>query len=863
MRPVPPPPPQRSPGGQSAGGADASYTSGATYPAYRGGAEYGIEWSLDPDFFADALDAAMLLVHADGGELATLDETRQRLVLRARRTRPRLEPGMGGFGTLGPNSRPRTGSALHAAPATNALDPFAAIELQSTDLLPGVLLTRMYRPGERLIGFTWQRGEPIIMRGEDCRKLPGGTAPADADAPWHLAMPIYRPGSFLRPRTNRPIIGVIAVYNRDPLWSFSERDIELLALHADRVACGMEAAELAQLNEGQAALLEVLRGSDGSTTELASVYSRVRDVVAQLIDAPAFALLRCHARSDELSFALAERDGQMLAPPPLSGPFLPRWWTAVRGGRTICISAPEDRAAHPDLCVLGWGGDEPVQSLLAAPLAIGKTLLGAMVAGSPRSDTYAPEHTRLFETVARSAAIVIENAGLADEKNRSLHHTREKARQLAALNEAVLTLNTSLDLDQTLRALVRQAKELTAAQVCTVFLIDDTGKALVARATNLELRPEPAASSTGAAPSSLEDVHIPLSWRDLGIGLARQHYLLLDDLESEWGDTTALSRLLKAERVQVALILPVAAHQGEPLGALAVYTPGQRHHFPAEEIALLEGLAGQAAVAISNARIYRQLEQAYERQKELDRLKDDFILTAAHELRTPVTAIDGYVSLISKHGERLPPEKVEAYFQEIQQATRQLVGMVERLTDAHRISEQSVKLGPVNVRAAVDEVRALQRIADQPRLRDLLPADLWVVADADRLVKVIANLVSNALKYSPEHQPCELSARVESRAALVRAGRLPPAGEGAPERWVVMSVADHGEGIAPEDQSAIFEKFVRLSRSLTTPVRGTGVGLWICRRGVEQMGGAIWVESELGRGSTFSFCLPALPPPSQ
>ena len=851
MRPAsPPPPPQRPPGSQSIGGPEAPYTSGAAYPAYRGGgSDRGVEWSLDPDFFAEALDAAMLLIHADGGELATLDETRQRLVLRARRTRPHLEPGMSGFGAIGPISGPRSGGLLHGAPTTGALDPLAAIELQSTDLLPGVLLTRMYRPGERLIGFTWQRGEPVIMRGEDCRMLPGGTAPADIDAPWHLAVPIYRPGSFLRPRTNRQIIGVIAVHNRDPLWSFSPRDVELLVLHADRVACGMEAAELARLNEGQAALLEVLRGSDGSTTELASLYPRVREVVGQFIDAPAFALLLCHARPDELTFALAERDGQLLAPPPLTGAALPRWWTAVRGGRTICISAPEDRAAHPELCALGWGGDEPAQSLLAAPLAIGRTLLGAIVAGSPRSDAYAPEHTRLFETVARSAAIVIENAGLAEETRRSLHQTREKAKQLAALNDAVLTLNASLELDKTLPALVRKAKELTTAQICRVLLIDDTGEALVARATNLELRPGPDGASGGPAqpPLPLEEVRIPLSWRDLGTALGSEHFLLLDDLEGEWSDETPLGRLLKTDRVQVMLVLPVV-HQGAPLGALAVYTPGQRHHFPAEEIALLQGLAGQAAIAINNARLYKQ--------------KEDFILTASHELRTPVTAIEGYVTLISKHGDRLPKEKLDAFFQDIQRATRQLVGMVERMTDAAKMFSQSLKLEPVNVRKAADEAQASQTLETQPRVRDLAPPDLWVVADAERLQQVIVNLVSNALKYSPEHQPCELTARPETRAALVRAGRAHAAAEDAPERWVVVSVTDHGEGIPPEDQSQLFQKFVRLSRSLTTPVRGTGLGLWICREDVERMGGDVWVESELGRGSTFSFCLPATTAPS-
>lgn len=769
---------------------------------------------------------------------------------------------MSGFGARGQVSGPgRQGQSLGGSPAVGAFDPLAALELQSTDLLPGVLLTRMYRPGERLIGFTWQHGDPVIMRGDECRKLPGGTAPADMEAPWHLAVPIWRPGSFARPRANRQIIGVIAVHNRDPLWSFSPRDVELLTLHADRVACSMEAAELARLNEGQAALLEVLRGPDGSTRELAELYPRVRDVVGQFIDAPAFALLLCHSRPDELAFALAERDGHALAPAPLTGVALPRWWTAVRGGRTICVSAPEDRAAYPEYCLLGWGGDEPVQSLLAAPLAVGKSLIGAIVAGSPRSDAYAPEHTRLFETVARSAAIVIENAGLAAETRRSLQHTREKAAQLAALNNAVLTLNASLDLDTTLRALVRQAKGLTSAQVCTVFLIDDANESLVARATNLEMRVDPGTSggNAKAAPTLLEDVRIPLSWRDVGAALAHEHYLLMDDLESEWSDASPLGRLLTAERVQVVLVLPVAARQGSPLGALAVYTPGQRLHFPAEEIGLLEGLAGQAALAISNARLYQQLERAYEQQKELDRYKDEFILTVSHEFRTPLTAIDGYVTLISRHGEHLPKEKLEQFAQEIRLATNQLAGMIGMLADANRMSTQplALTLRPVNVLETADAACGQQAPEDQPRVLNSVPPELWVPADQDRLRLVLSNLISNALKYSPHGESCELSAHMENRAVLARAGCPHTTVDGAAERWVVVTVRDHGEGISPEDQSRLFQKFVRLSRSLVTSVRGTGLGLWICRQYVEAMGGDIWVESAVGAGSTFGFCLPS------
>jgi signal transduction histidine kinase len=865
MRPPPAsPPPHRSPATQAAVGAEASLPGAAGYGGYQTTPDHPGAWPLAPEFFAEALDAAMQLVHADGGELATLDDSRQRLVLRARRTRSRLEATMGGFGARAPISTPgllRPGLGPGAG-ATGPLNTLAEIEQQSTELLPGVLLTRMYRPGERLIGFTWQRGEPVIMRGEECRALPGGAAPVDQDAPWHLAVPIVRPGSFLRPRTGRQIIGVIAVHNRDPHWSFSPADVELLTLHADRVACSMEAAEQARLNEGQAALLEVLRGSGGSGLELVNLYPRVRDVVRQLIDAPSFALLLLQPRTEELVFALAERDGQVLTPPPLPAAAAPRWWAAIRRGRALCISAPEDRAAHPDLCVLGWGGDEPVQSLLAAPLVIGMSLLGAIAAGSPLPDAYAPEQARLFETVARSAAIVIENARLADETRRHLQQARAKANQLAALNNAVLTLNESLDLDATLRALVAQATELTSAQVCTAFLLDDAGDTLVARATNLEPGDLAAARRDAHERAGGQDeVRIPLAWRNLGTALTEEHFLLLEGLQGDW-DESPLGRLLAAERVQSALVVPVV-HQGYLLGALAVYTPGQRHHFPAEEIVLLQGLASQAAVAISNARLYQQLERAYEQQKELDRYKDEFILTVSHEFRTPLTAINGYLALIERHGDHLPREKLAEFAEEIRTSTGQLASMISMLADANRMGTQplTLTLSPVNLREVAEIARKQQPPEVHERVDNQVPAELWVPADAERLRLVFSNLISNAVKYSPAQERCTLTAGRETREALTRAGRTHAAAPGAADAWIVASVIDRGEGIKPSDQARLFQKFVRLTHSLTTSVRGTGLGLWICRQYVEAMKGDIWVESAIGQGSTFRFCLPAATAP--
>jgi len=338
---------------------------------------------------------------------------------------------------------------------------------------------------------------------------------------------------------------------------------------------------------------------------------------------------------------------------------------------------------------------------------------------------------------------------------------------------------------------------------------------------------------------------------------------LLDTLGAEWGDQSEIGRLLETLGMVSCLALPITS-QGVVVGALFAYTPHRRHHFQADEIGLLQGLASQGGSAVSNARLYQELQQAYEEQKALDRLKDEFILTVSHEFRTPLTAIEGYVTLISRHGHRLDQAKLSQFAGEIHQATSQLAGMISMLADANRMSNQplQVTLRPTHLRAVAANAIATQSPEAKERIVLSIPDDLWALADDERLTLVFSNLVSNAIKYSPEQAPCSLVAAVASRGELARQGHAQAQREGAPERWVVVSVRDGGPGISPEDQAKLFQKFVRLSQSLTTAVRGTGLGLWICRQYVTAMGGDIWVQSAIQQGSSFEFCLPLAAPPT-
>ncbi len=846
--------------------------------------------------YQDALAGALKLVGADGGEIAMLDPVRRGMVIRARlRMGPPGASGSGaGFGAPARASQPLAytsarydPSRVPAPPAPPNQPGQPEIGEQPTLLLAAVPTARVYHPDEGLIGVVWQRADVQVLRGEDFRVLAHGTGESGGEALWHAGVPIYRPGALdtIPPiGANNDIIGVITVYS-DAIRGFSGRDIEALRMHADRVSRDLRIAELARLSQSQSELLEVLRSG---THDLPALYQRIRDLARHLVDAPSFALVLYYPHSDEVILEVTERDGSPLPPTRRRAATLPAWWNLVRAGHMVRNVSAEERAAHPEFGVLGWGGDAPVASLLAAPLITGSSVLGALVAASSSLEAYSPEQAQLFETVARASAIVLENGRLTDEMRHSVDRNQDKAYRMAALNEAALAINASLDFAATVQALANKASLLTSAEYCSVFLLSDDGTHLIASAS----------SRSGVSPQRQSPTQVPLTWRNLGNLLKSGQFTVMDHLDQDWQDNTSVGRLLKEYQIYSGLVLPIPHHvatnvnddatttpdddgprdRDESLGVLFAYTPGQRHHFSPTDIGLLQGLASQGGAAISNARLYQNLKEAKESLEELDKLKNNFILTISHEFRTPLTTINGYISLITRHSEKLEPEKLNQFGSEIQMATDKLAGMIGMLADASMLEERAldVRIEPVSLRAMAQ--RAIAGLTEDLKARISLdvPDDAWVLADSERMPMVISNLLTNAGKYAPG-SPYRLVVRRESREQLQRKGKLLGRKEAdgkdarnnetvlrtarAHEQWLVAHVIDAGPGIVPEETNRIFDRFVRAPQSLTTPVRGTGLGLWICREYIEAMGGSIWVESTYGQGSDFQFCLPAASAP--
>jgi signal transduction histidine kinase len=283
---------------------------------------------------------------------------------------------------------------------------------------------------------------------------------------------------------------------------------------------------------------------------------------------------------------------------------------------------------------------------------------------------------------------------------------------------------------------------------------------------------------------------------------------------------------------------------GQRLFGMFVLTFSDFHYFSVEEQHDLVQLTGTYVAEMDHARMTTELYDAYERLKELDRLKDEFIITASHELRTPLTAVQGYLELLGNYGDSLEKELRAQFIATAQHQCEELVLQVNAILDAGKASTpvKSVHVEAVSLADVLREVREFfaPTLIEQERILaiDIPDAPLFVLADQGYLKQVLANLLTNALKYSP----CGSSLEVWT---------------GQEDTTLSIHVKDYGSGIPPEAQQHIFERFVRLERDMNSPVRGIGLGLSLCKQLLEAMDGRIWVESSgiAGEGSTFSFSL--------
>jgi signal transduction histidine kinase len=303
--------------------------------------------------------------------------------------------------------------------------------------------------------------------------------------------------------------------------------------------------------------------------------------------------------------------------------------------------------------------------------------------------------------------------------------------------------------------------------------------------------------------------------------------------------TNGTAGLSEGHGVYSVICIPLIVDQAE-VGVLMLQNRQRHRSFISEDLTLLQPVANLLALSIGNARLRTELE-AVRSLSEANRLKAEVISTLAHEMRTPLTSIKGYATALLMEEASFSPQTQREFLQIIDEECDVLQDLIHDLLESSIIDAGFLKLDlqPVLVpRLASAIVDEFVHLSPRHRFMVDFPFPFPIVdADPQRITQVLRNLLDNAVKYSPN------------------GGLVVVRGE-AGEAEVVLSVADQGEGIAPEHLNHLFEKFFRIKSGLGRHVVGTGLGLPIARTIVETHGGRIWAESQLGQGTTFYFTIP-------
>lgn len=373
-------------------------------------------------------------------------------------------------------------------------------------------------------------------------------------------------------------------------------------------------------------------------------------------------------------------------------------------------------------------------------------------------------------------------------------------------------LNSTLDHRPLLKRIIYAAMELTNSEASSILLIDpSTGELRFEQSSNMD-------------PSTMETIVVPLEGSIAGWVVTHGEARVIEDVTQEPSFFKNVDETLEF-RTRNLLAVPLRAHN-RVIGTLEAVNKLNGATFDNEDIKFLNTLAGQAAIAIENARLFQQ---------------SDFMAELVHELRTPLAALKTSITLLKR------PELAENRRRDIidtmEQETERLIRMTSDFLDLARLESgrARIEMSPFDLRRLVYE--CIDVVAAQAHDRGITivysDESYEVMGDRGKLKQVLLNLLTNAIKYNRDHGRIDVHNRIVERTD---------------ELFVELSVRDTGHGISKDNQKSMFQKFYRAADT-SGFTHGTGLGLAIAKHIVEAHGGAIWLESEPGVGSTFFITL--------
>jgi len=477
------------------------------------------------------------------------------------------------------------------------------------------------------------------------------------------------------------------------------------------------------------------------------------------------------------------------------------------------------------------------RTIIGAPMLVDDEVIGVLSAWRVRVDPFSDRDGELLTDFAAQAAVAVRTAGLVRELEARRVELEArgaelgtKVEQLEALREVGEVVSSSLDLEEVLTAIVTNAARLSGTDGGSILEFDPDAE---------EFRVRIAYGTTAEVIDALRRMRLGLHDTLIGRAALRRTPLQVPDLAVRADDVHL--RTLRDAGWRSLVAVPML--RGERIvGALVVRrrTPGVVEE---ETCEFLQTFASQSALAISNAQLYRRLEQQTAELAIVSQHKSEFLASMSHELRTPLNAIIGFSEVLLERMFGDLNERQDEYLRDILSSGKHLLALLNDILDLSKVEAGQMTLEPTQV-AVLPLLEGCVGLVRERATRHGLAVQVLVDDDVDhveadelRLRQVLLNLLTNAVKFTPD------GGRIVLRATRV--------GD-----EVEITVADTGVGIPEQDRERIFESFQQGERSQGVS-EGTGLGLTLTRRIVQLHGGRLWLSSDVGRGSTFGFTMPA------
>lgn len=439
--------------------------------------------------------------------------------------------------------------------------------------------------------------------------------------------------------------------------------------------------------------------------------------------------------------------------------------------------------------------------------------------------------TRLIPAIERELG----ESRMRRERHRAEQQVQQHRRRQAAVHDINVAITSTLDLDKVSASLVEKIDQLLPYSATAVRLYDArTGGLEAAANRNLDEDSEADASLA----RRVFDTRTPLMSSDL-----RTDPRLSDP------------EFFRKRGLVSYLGVPLIA-KDEAIGVLAFYTK-EEHLFADDEVEFLSTLAGHAAIAIQNCRLYEQIKQQALDLEKANKVKDEFLSIMSHELKTPITVINGYARMIHENVVGETKAEQDKVIGKILGCSHELLSMVSSILDVTRLESQAIKPNtrPVRLGHLLAELRSDY---DYQLDKDLVlewdyPADLPTIqTDGVKLRQILQNLINNAVKFT-DRGAVTVSVRVVSASPQGETGTR---GHGDTEKRVELKVSDTGIGISPDSLPSIFKIFHQGDSSIRRTHGGIGLGLYIVQKFTDMLGGTVAVSSDPGKGSTFTVTIP-------